>query len=64
MAACDDSEEVPEGNYTARILVFDPQGSGCSSANRMPDGLHCLQVIAPLLFEVTCVCRIGLEDRR
>lgn len=63
MAACDDSEEVPEGNYTARLLIFDPQGSGCSSANCMPDGLHSLQVMAPLLRKLIDVCCIGLENR-
>lgn len=43
MATCDDSEEVPDGLYTARVLIFDPE-AGATGSNRSLDGLRGLQV--------------------
>lgn len=43
LATCDDSEEVPDGQYTTRVLIFDPEG--CAGGSRRPlDGLDGLQV--------------------
>jgi hypothetical protein len=42
VATCDDSEEVPAGNYTARVLMFVDKGADASA--RPPDGLHEIQV--------------------
>ena len=42
MATCDDSEEVPAGNYTASVLMFADMAADTSA--RSPDGLHEIQV--------------------
>ena len=42
VATCDDSEEVPAGNYTVRVLMFDDKST--DAAARAPDGLHEMQV--------------------
>ena len=44
VATCDDSEEVPAGNYTARVLMFVDKAADASA--RSPDGLHDVQVCA------------------
>ena len=43
VATCDDSEEVPAGNYTARVLMFVDKAVD-ASALRSPDGMHDVQV--------------------
>ena len=42
VATCDDSEEVPAGNYTARVLMFVDKAA--DAPLRPPDGLHEMQV--------------------
>jgi len=54
VATCDDSEEVPAGNYTARVLMFVDKAADASA--RSPDGLHDVQVCASRVTEGVWNC--------
>ena len=55
VATCDDSEEVPAGNYTARVLMFVDKAADASA--RSPDGLHEMQVSFLLdIVKLRCNC--------